>query len=478
MRRHTRSILLLSQIAIVAGFAVLVRAGRMPLGVRPEWEWLRIKANSDALSILLALIAILLYGLYAASGLASLRRGKRSATWLVGLIPMSLMVQVCIQEGAPQGYGLAKWAIALHSPGSSGYYTVAKEKMINLGSFLAGYADWTKSQDYLHIGTHPPGLFVVSWASLRLMEANPGLARSIVTRFPMTLDIAFQSVSPIKPLPIADRASLALVGFVTLLSCALTTIPLYWLARARLSVSASWVAAALWPVVPSAMMFQPAADTAFPVLATTALALAAWSGRCRWLALVAGIVLAIGTQFSLAFFPVGLIAAIVYASEPKVDWRRKFLLTSFTGIGFLALTFVLWWTTQANPFTIWLANAANHSRFYVHYPRSYWAWLVENPIELAVAIGLPTTFWIVSGARTGPQEAWTTIGVLILLTVSGKNLSEVARLWLPLMPPLLLMAGAGFDRHFGRPFDLAATIGLVGIQTLVLESTIQVVYPI
>ena len=38
--------------------------------------------------------------------------------------------------------------------------------------------------------------------------------------------------------------------------------------------------------------------------------------------------------------------------------------------------------------------------------------------------------------------AWITLATLALLTLSGRNLSEVARLWLPLMPPLVVAAAA------------------------------------
>jgi hypothetical protein len=45
------------------------------------------------------------------------------------------------------------------------------------------------------------------------------------------------------------------------------------------------------------------------------------------------------------------------------------------------------------------------------------------------------------------------------------------------MPPLLVAAGWGFSRLGARAWELAASIGLVGLQVLILEATIQVVYP-
>jgi hypothetical protein len=68
--------------------------------------------------------------------------------------------------------------------------------------------------------------------------------------------------------------------------------------------------------------------------------------------------------------------------------------------------------------------------------------------------------------------------VLVVLTLSGRNLSEVARLWLPLMPGLLTAAGHGLAQLGAGPAVLAVTLLALGAETLVLEATIQVVYPI
>jgi hypothetical protein len=466
------------QAALVAGFAVALRSGKVPLGVKDEWEWLRVGVAPEPFLILIALGALGLYALFAAAGLRSLSRGKTAAWWLAGLVPMAVLTQAALQEGAPVGFGLSKWAIALQNPGSSGYYTVAKTRMPDLKAFLAAYPGWIKGQDSLHVGTHPPGLFVVSWGMLRAMEANPKLAKAVVAFLPTSVDMAFRSLDAVRPLPVADRAALALIGLATLVACAASALPLYALARSRLSAPAAWAAAVLWPLVPSALLFQPTADTAFPLLSTSALAMAAWAGRRPWLAVGAGMILAVGTQLSLAFFPVGLVAAIVYLTEPGATWKARLGLIALTGIGFLAPTLGFWAWSGANPLTIWGHNAANHARFYMEYPRSYWAWVVANPIELAVALGLPTSVWFLLGIGSAPRVVWATAGTLVLLTLSGKNLSEVGRLWLPMMPALVVGAGAGVELLGARPTALAISLLLLGIQVLVLEATIQVVYPI
>jgi methylthioxylose transferase len=488
MRRIARIVVGI-EAALVAAFAVALRSGRMPLGVPGQWEWQRVKFAPTSLQLLMGLAAIAAYATFAAAGfraLVSNPGGRGVKAWLAGLVLASIGVQGFVQEAAPEGYGLSKWIFALQSRGASGYYTVAKGQMADTRRFLGEYPSWVEKQDALHVGTHPPGLFLLARLMLDAMEAHPSVARLVCDFAPASASSAIQYFRDSHGLPRADAAALTMTGVLTLLACASTVVPLYYLARSALSIPASWASAAFWPLVPSALMFQPTADTAFPLLSTTALALACWSGRVGprrglTLCLASGLVMALGMFFTLAFLPVGLVVALVLVASPAMRLQRRLGLILTTGFGFLVGTLAWWATTSANPWTIWWVNQRNHARFYVEFPRSYLAWVLENPIELAVALGLPAMAWGLIGLgspRQAPRVAWATVFVLMLLTISGKNLSEVARLWLPLMPPFLVAAGAGFSEHEGESGSLGTTIALVGLQALILEATIQVVYPV
>jgi hypothetical protein len=476
--------------ALVALFGLTLRAGVCPLGVRGEWEWLRLPIGPTAIQAVLAASAVAAYAVFAGlvcSVLKTRATAVREALAVAALLVASVAVQAAAQSGAPVGYGLAKWVVALHQKGSSGYFTVAKTQVRDPWRFLADYPEWIRHQDALHIGTHPPGLVVLESALLRAMEQSPRSARFVEDHVPDSVAIAFRLFGHDNPMSPADRATLALTGFLTLLACGATVVPLYALARAGLPALSAWPTAALWPLVPSAILFQPAADTAFPLLSTTALALAAHAGGRgpallrRPAAVLAGVVLGLGMQFTLAFLPVGLIVAAVLMADREVPWRDRVISFLATGVGFLGLTALVWAATGANPFAVWWWNQRNHARFYVEYPRSYRAWVVANPVELLVALGLPASVWMIAASawpREVPRVSVATAAVLAFLTLSGRNLSEVARLWIPFMPALLVAAGFAMGRLGAGPRSLAATIGLVGAQTLVLEATIQVVYPV
>jgi hypothetical protein len=482
--RTARLLLTIVPAALLLPLALLLRSRAWPLGVRGEWEWLRLAPDLAPGDLGLAAIAVLAYAGFAALGLRWLQRRTtpvREGLAVTALLAAALGVQAIVPVGAPQGYGLAKWALVLHLPASTGYYTVARNQVHDARQFLAGYPAWIRRQDSLHVGTHPPGLFLVEHALLGTFAARPRLARFVVDAMPATVTAGFRSIAAFEPLPLADRATLGLTGALTLLACAATVVPLYALARARLSPRAAWSAAVLWPLVPAAILFQPLPDTAYPLLAATALALAVCGARAPSFAFLAGIVLALGMALTLAFLAVGLAVALVLAADTRVSLRRRALLLLATGLGFLAPTFAFWLATGADPFVIWWWNQRNHARFYVEYHRTYWCWLLVNPVELGLALGIPVTAWALAGLAAGrlaPRVAWATLGVLALLTLSGRSLSEVARLWLPLMPPLLVAAGAGLDRLDVGPGTLAATVTTLGIETLLLQATIQVVYPV
>jgi hypothetical protein len=255
---------------------------------------------------------------------------------------------------------------------------------------------------------------------------------------------------------------------------------------------AAWAAASLWPVAPAANMFQPDADTTYPLFSTMAWALAAWAALRRRgqdrpamaglaLAATSGLVMAFGMMFTLAFLPVGLIVALIIASDREVSLRSRVALIVATGAGFLAFVLAVWVGSGANPFVVWSWNLRHHARFYDEFPRTYWLWLWANGIELAIAIGLPTIVWFVVGLlgpRGVPRAVWATLFVLLVVDLTGRNMGEVARLWMFFMPPFFIAAARGFERLGGGPITLGITTATVGLQTLALESMIQVVYPV
>ena len=419
----------------------------------------------------------------------------------------TLMVQAAIQWAAPVGHGPEKWVFVTLSSGSTGYYDRAAE-VEDFPAFLNAYDSWIQHQDALHIGTHPPGLFLLCRTARDLCRARPDLTARVLATAPAPTLQALKVWPRAAQLGPSDHAAVILLGWLALAASALTTIPLYVLARScGLDPSASLGVIGLWAVAPAAILFQPVSDTLYPSLAVGATALAVLALGTRgasprltgvvW-ALVSGMLMGVGMSCTLAFLAVGFNVALLLAwrGRHRGERRRTGLTLGWIGLGFVVWTGLTAWVWSCNPLTIWRANLTNHARFYDEYPRDYAAWVLINPLEAAVAIGPLAAVAIVAGlvvAGAGlvkrrtesplanpwtrsslPAVALTTLLVLTLLNVSGRNLSEVARLWLPLFPMALTAIGPALA------IGLKATglITLGGIFTLFLQTLVQVVLPV
>ncbi|WP_165064738.1 hypothetical protein [Paludisphaera rhizosphaerae] len=484
---------------LVAGLLAGIKTGRLPLGVAGEWEWSRITVALSPLWLLVSAVGVAAYGGYAALGFRALgvpsRRGWRETGWVTGLTASAVLLQVLIATGAPEGYDLTRWGFVHCTKGATGYYDIAREQAASdPWKFLADYPTWIESQDVFHIGTHPPGLIATHALLLNLMGRHPSAADFLLATAPPSVIAGFQqaAIASERTIPRADRAEMYLISLLTLLAAAGAVAPLYLMARESLPPQLAWASAAFWPLAPALNLFQPGADAAYPFFSAGALAAAAWAVRINgapgflgWLSIllgvVSGAVMAFGMMYTLAFLPVGLIVALVVLSRLSTLWRRRFATIAWIGVGFLTFVGLAWLITSADPIVVWRWNLHHHARFYDSYPRSYLPWLLINPVELAIAAGIPTALWCLTGAladhRYVPRAAWSAIAVVTLANLTGRNMGEVARLWMIFLPPLLTAAGLGLTRLGGGSRTVFATILLLGIQTLGLQCLIQVVYP-
>jgi hypothetical protein len=492
-------LVLAAQASLVGLVTISVGARLIPLGVPGEWEWLRVREYPSWDSLLLAATGVSVYAAFVAFGLRKLtpKRSRAFETiWLSGLVLAAVGVQFIVPTGAAPGYDLSKWAAVNYLPGSAGYFQIARRQAAHdPWRFLADYPRWIRNQDVFHVGTHPPGLIVTQCVLLGIMERSPELSGFLVAHMPASVEAGFRVFGnhDRDPLSRNDRAALYATALLTLLACAGTVVPLYLLGRSGLPAPIAWAAAALWPLVPAANLFQPVADTAYPLISTSALALAAWAARLNRaagrpsltglsLAASSGATMAFGMAFTLAFLPVGVIVAVLLLFQSPTPWRRRNLLVLATGAGFLAVLLGGWVTTRANPFVIASWNLRHHAEFYVDYPRTYRVWLFVNFVELIIALGLPSVVLFAVGLFTErasiPPTFLATLFVLAILDATGRNMGETPRLWLLFMPPLLLVSGLGCRAAGLKPVALFGSVGLLGAQTLALQSMIQVVYPI
>ncbi|QDU63790.1 hypothetical protein Pan216_46710 [Planctomycetes bacterium Pan216] len=446
-----------------AVLAVLVLDRDVPLGVLGEWTWNRMPSDPSVFSLLVASLVAAGYLVVAVLGEMALQRVGARVLWaaLPVLLIAGGLTQWALLELPPQGVGLERWPLVLTSHATSGYLEEAHQ-LDDLGDFVANYQAWLARQGPFHMGTHPPGLIIVSRWTLDLAAANPWLERTLPGWTPRRLRDGFLLLGD------RERASARLVTAASLLAMGTwllslaTTLGIFALGCASGSRAIAWRAACIWPLVPSVLLFLPKSDCLYPLIAIAVVVL--WPrGDGRWgvaRAFAGGVVLWLGLMLSLAFLAIVPIVGLVHLGRLSSSASKSRWLAEGAGglLGVLVPIVLFGWWWDLDLIAVWRQNLSKHAGFYEAMPRSYATWVVVNLVEFAAVTGpcllLPALAGI--GARsTWKGREWVHVGwvvTLMALNFSGRNLSEVARLWIFLAPFACVPAArvvAGFGGQGG-----------------------------
>jgi hypothetical protein len=479
---------------------VAIWGGLFPLGVPGEWTWSRLEPPSPlALSLVIPIIVAASFTGFAWLGANRINRagGWKTLTWLGGLILAGVGWLWAVQEAAPQPHNLSKIAWVLFYPGSSGYFTEA-QSIRDERQYLADYEELMSRGDVLHLGTHPPGLIVAYRGLMRPCDASPSLVGLLNSTQPDSFSEMFDILAQnarmgFRQPAVTDRdaAVLWLAGLLVQGLAGFTVVPLFFLLRRDHSARTAWLVAALWPTVPAVAVFLPKSDTILPAFAIGFLALwhhgwtrlragngvagdqiPASAGRFNEERLgllccaLAGFVLWLGMFISLALLPIAFLAALLTVwngwlcrVEDRIVYpaRRLSIALTLAGAGFLLPIAALYVTTRMNLFAVWAWNLRNHAGFYSQFPRTYWKWLLVNPVELGVAAGWPLVLVAIFTSCRPRTEwrhrdcgpVWACLVTWLCLWLSGKNMGEVARLWIVIMPCFVWLAARAFSSSVG-----------------------------
>ncbi|WP_339907467.1 hypothetical protein [Symmachiella dynata] len=440
----------------------------IPLGIPGEWVWDRIGPPLDwGLTLIMAGVCGAIYFTYVWAGEARIVKCRSFETglWLCGMVLLGFGWLWVAQDAAPADRRFSKTAWVLYYPGASGYFTMARDHEQDFDEFLSGYETLMAEGDVLHVGTHPPGLFIAYHWLIETCRSSPNLTAWLRFTEPASFSdamdlIAQKYASTPQAMRPEHRAAIWLAALLTQFTAAATVIPLFLLILRDFTKQTAWLAVSLWPTVPALALFLPKSDALYPLLGVLIwyFWLTGWEQRSAWRSLLAGGILLIGLTCSLAIIPVWVGLGIITLwrgwlcnPEQRVPGAMAKLWFSKTwaAIGFLLPGVALWWVTGINLLTVWIWNYRNHAGFYAEYPRTYWKWLAVNPLEFCIAAGIPLACCaILGGLRMLRSDSrsrlaglvWTCLCVGGLLWISGKNMGELARLWILLMPWLVWLA--------------------------------------
>ena len=439
-----------------------------PIGVRGTWgDPIRTPAW-ELLWVPLPLFGAFLF--LASAACRKIEQTSRAEETLVLTlcVLLAMGLQLCVMHLGIAGS--LESVLGVVVPRANAYHQRALS-VSNVSALLANYHTELVQRDFaVQLSTHPPGPILLFWAFDRLASAHAegtlALMRWLSPGLSQTLGW--------EPYPLL-WARLGLKGgnlagawlasmFLRFAACA-AVVPAYLLARLLYSKRVALMGACLCAVLPGLYLFSPGIDQVFPVLALfmAYFALRAVCARSMVSAILAGLTLFIGMFFSLAFLVVlvFLIASstLWMLQERRMGDSQKLAWTPYVRtavgalVGFLVPILLLLVVFGYNSFAVWPECSRHNDYYHAQSGREYWDWILVNPIEFALCLGLPAMclflwragaeFLAVLRDRSIQRTdvvALAFAGIFLLLAASGKNLGEVARLWLFLMPFCLVFA--------------------------------------
>jgi hypothetical protein len=422
---------------------------RGPAPYPPEWQW-GLRSGPVGPWLPAVLVAASVLGLIAASATVWARRrarGAAAALLAVGILAgwaFQLALLATLPEGAFRTL-LSRTA----SRSITSYHTVAvSEDARDPLAFLAHHAEHLAEYRTTakHAATHPPGPVLFYRTALWACEGSPRLTAALLDQ----AGIPDRDFAP--PNTRAARAAALLGALLLGLLGAATAWPVAALARTLgLDPLAATRIGLLYVLLPGPALMVPQFDAALalPVAGAAALLASAMvTGRgVSVKAALAGILaaLALFTSYGAAvFLAIGGLAALALAPSRK-DAARTGVPTLLIATSTAALLTAATTLLGHDPIASARAALAIHREVYTA-PRRYALWLLFNPLDLALFFGPPLAalgLLRLAHARTatpGPRRRFglTLAAGLGALIASGTTRGEVGRLWIPLMPLLLV----------------------------------------
>lgn len=468
--------------ALVLGFVL-----RMPgCNGLPDWHWqyrdwtYAGRLPWSALPASIAAVALLL----AVSPTARARL-RHPAAALAALITLGVGWHAA--AATLNAWGLIQIPYSVYDRIATSYYTEA----LRIDDWRAFLADYTQRMPdlALHAATHPPGAILFFHLMNSIFEHAPLLTRTLdalLAGSPLALDL----VAQVAHLSRAQAAGLITASFLLPLAGVLAVVPLYLLARRWYGHEPALLTALAWTATPALTTQCPQMDQAFALLSMTAIALAAEPAGLRgmWRAGAAGLVVALGLFCSFAFLAIIFLIVVWYllaAAAPQRGPGPLLAAAIFVAVPFVAFGAL----AAASGFNLLDAARTVFLQRAGVVDRPYWPWLIGNVYDFIVfGIGVtPTVLFVASllRPRMPPHHEARRLAIvcaitLLALDISGATRGEVSRLWLFLMPAMVLCTApiwADLLRCFGTPGVLAALTPHFALALIEKMRFLMVIYP-
>lgn len=437
---------------------------RVPLGIPGEWETV-YRTDFAAASTVLVLVFVI--GCFL--GLAHLadlfaKRGAARVSVLPAILLSAVYAGVLFTTASTGPMGRPEFVAPAFGNGACSFFEHEAEKIAagfdygpnreirGAKDYLARFPDVLESyrEDFtgtIRVNNNPPGTTMVFYAALGLAKRSETLS-----------DTAVASIFG-RGLKLQPRFGGTILGaWILLLGAASSFVPA-WLVARTLGGGRAFLAAAVSMLAVSMVLMNPNNDT-FQVtffLWMFYFFLQGRAGKAPLWGTLFGAAAAGAFFFTLATAVVVIVFLTTSAALLKVEANRNLrgALVFWTGAagGLLAGFAIIYMVTGYNSLSGLYACYSNHRMFYANFERTYWKWVLYNPWEFAMFLGGPLAASVayyavrrpkqesLSGGKTSSRVViFAALVVMAVLNFSGKNLSEVNRLWVFFMPLVALPA--------------------------------------
>jgi len=166
-------------------------------------------------------------------------------------------------------------------------------------------------------------------------------------------------------------------------------------------------------------------------------------------------------------------------------------LLAWAGAGFVVLLLLFLFLPQRyNCLVVWKLCLANNAQF--NLGRTYLPWVIYNPIDFVLFLGVPTAVFFVREAivilrRRAEETQWRLVVALLatiaLVNFAGINRGEVARLWMVFMPVAAAVAAHSFrpreeEEEPERDWTFPIAYGLLFVQTALFKMSLDLLLPV
>ena len=260
----------------------------------------------------------------------------------------------------------------------------------------------------------------------------------------------------------------------------LVLIPLYYLCRLYMDEARAWIPLLLYLVVPSTALITLHLDQClFPLVGWSCVGFYAWGLRRGWwwAALGAGMLFYLGLFLSFGLAVLGVVLGVLHLQAAREAGRNLWRNAALAGAGFvgLALVFQRWFDYDL------LQRYSRAMAAHQHFKVGNWGpgevcyFALLNLVEFGVWCGPPLVLlgaaqvrevWARrAGWNWGAEQTWALALVLTLggLALFGRTAGETARLWIFLLP-LVLVAAAQPLARMAAPVRERAVVLVVALQ--------------